>query len=445
MKNQNPKKIFEKYNPIKDVVRCPNGKARLKKTLDIFVKASLNLYGVIEITEFVKIFNKFTKENVTENDVYTILLPNVIKYGWYCFYKNFLISFVFLEDFSWAEYIIKVQEGKPRYIPTKEKFLRFENPNYEDNTYWYDVNFFLIDIFGYHNINQKLFSDIRSSGMSNDGLNKILKVLENSNLIFKNIEETNQFLELVVKAKNNTRIWENKGYTPFELHQKSKKDIGFNSISKLKDIPLEQDCPCGSGKKYKNCCYLIEESKKAQLTNVEKELFYSTWYKLLNYVNQQFKITDSLFLGGGTMQNESNWIKIREKLWEKPSIIGDFLKNDVTLLEDEITLLKSWEKKHIKGDFVLLEYKINYAVFGLLSGNDFRLYAVKGISNTIPNIMRKQLPVIVNAVLLPFKDEIVYDTYISSYDMSLGDNMKKMIENDYRLAVKENKIITKLI
>ena len=58
MARNQSKDIFKKYNPEDTVKRCPNGKTPLRKLLDAYAIAVVNLYGVISIEDFVKLFNK---------------------------------------------------------------------------------------------------------------------------------------------------------------------------------------------------------------------------------------------------------------------------------------------------------------------------------------------------------------------------------------------------
>lgn len=47
MTEKDAKKIFEQYNRTADVIRCPNGRAIIRKLLDSYARAAVNLYGII--------------------------------------------------------------------------------------------------------------------------------------------------------------------------------------------------------------------------------------------------------------------------------------------------------------------------------------------------------------------------------------------------------------
>lgn len=87
------KETFEKYNRKSDVVRCPNGRAGIRKLLDSYAKAAVNLYGIISRKEFVEIFNSQNADKTIDEEVYVLLLPLVLKNTWYCFYKEYIVHY----------------------------------------------------------------------------------------------------------------------------------------------------------------------------------------------------------------------------------------------------------------------------------------------------------------------------------------------------------------
>ncbi|MCL2035727.1 MAG: hypothetical protein FWG94_13510, partial [Oscillospiraceae bacterium] len=123
MTESQAKKIFEKYNPPSGIVRCPNGRAKVRKPLDIYAKSAVNLYGIIRRDELAGIFNSQNEEHTTADEIYTLLLPNVLKFDRYGFYKDYIVHYAVLRDFDWVEYLERAQTDKPRYIPPKEELL----------------------------------------------------------------------------------------------------------------------------------------------------------------------------------------------------------------------------------------------------------------------------------------------------------------------------------
>ena len=217
-------------------------------------------------------------------------------------------------------------------------------------------------------------------------------------------------------------------------------------------------------KKYKHCCKLIETSGSAQLSPAERKLFYELWYKLLDFVNQKYHVINMRIEPVyPSNYDESQLHLIREKLWENPDVINDFLdrsafaagsavtrgngvtESNVDLSGEEISLLRSWKKSHIKGQFILIEYESEHAIFMRTEENvKPTLYAVKGMTTSIAEAMRRQLPVMLETVLLPFRDKIIYDSYIGSHPVSFGKGLREMFTDEYKKTKAESGITTRL-
>ncbi|MDD6383512.1 SEC-C metal-binding domain-containing protein [Mitsuokella sp.] len=65
---------------------------------------------------------------------------------------------------------------------------------------------------------------------------------------------------LLIAFNNTTHLWPLKGHTPAELMEQAGggRVIPFAEVRKLK-VGRNDPCPCGSGKKYKNCCLRKDE------------------------------------------------------------------------------------------------------------------------------------------------------------------------------------------
>ncbi|MDR0587129.1 MAG: SEC-C domain-containing protein [Treponema sp.] len=444
------KKIFEKYNPADGVARCPKGRAKMRKPLDLYAKAAVNLYGIITLSELAEIFNAQNDERTTAGEIYTILLPNALKNGWYGFYKDYIVHYAVLRNFDWVRFLEQAQAGKPRYIPEKEKFLRYQWEEYNDGGHWLKVLKFMQDVFGYRKGIVNAFDEIRNYLTHNDDFNKMYSILEEYGFVFHDSEESKKIFTLIVSAKNNTRIWENKGHTPEELYTINQKE----RLSKPREVAINrpkkpgpnEPCPCGSGRKYKHCCGRIAESGSAQLSFSESKFFYETWYKLLDFVNRKYGILnitiDPVY---PSYHDETQLHKIRERLWVDPKVITEFTGSGSTLSKEETGLLLSWEKSHIKGLFMLMRYEPDGAVLMRTDkGKESRLYAVKGMTVSIAEAMGRRLPVMLETVLLPFNDKIIYDSFMASYDIGFGKNIKSSLDEEYDEAREKYGLVSTL-
>jgi hypothetical protein len=447
MTEQKQIEIFEQYNRKGDVVRCPYGRARIRQSLDSYAKAAVNLYGIISREDFVDIFNKQNIDQTTYEEIYILLLPLVLKEGWYGFYKEYIVHYWSFEDFEQADFLLEHQEDKPRYIPEKIEFIKYINEYYEDNDCWWNVQTFIWDVFGYSRDTIEAYKKVRKHMTFGDNLRELGSILDRYNLIFPDEKQMQEFINLIMLAKNNMRLWENKGYTPSELHKiLSKRDkdiIKFTKLQKQK-IGRNEPCPCGSGKKYKKCCAIFDDTKTAQLTPTECREFYETWFGLIAFVNERERVVNiEIKPEYPNAVSEIVVHKVREVLWEKPEIIDEYI-SEIQLPQETIEILNLWRKNHKKGMFIILEYQADYAV--VIASNEQgedRLYGIKGISNSIANTLRRELPALFETVLLPFKGKIIYDSFFYPMEIGFADGAKAAFQEMYDKA-KKHGIITSL-
>ena len=447
MTEEMSKRAFEQYNRKSDIVRCPNGRAIVRKLLDSYAKAAVNLYGIISRDDFVSIFNKQNVDQTSSEEIYILLLPLVLKDGWYGFYKEYIVHYWFFNDFDQAGYLLKCQADKPRYIPEKSEFLKYSAEDFVDNDHWWNVRRFMSNVFGYTGATYEGYNDVRDYITYGNGIHELGSIMDRHNLIFTEEKQFQEFIDLLMLAKNNTRIWINNGYTPSELHRiLSKRNNNIVELPTYQRTKAGRNdpCPCGSGKKYKKCCAVFEDAKTAQLTSDECRLFYETWYGLMGYVNKR-KSVISAEIKPEYPNALSDMIihKVREVLWENPELIDEYI-SETSLAQEKIGILKLWRTNYKKGMFFILEYQPDYAVAIAPNGQgEDRLYGIKGISSSIANILSRDLPIQAETVLLPFKGKIVYDSFLSTMSISYGEGAKTLFRKMYDNAIKYG-IITSL-
>ena len=440
-------KIFEKYNPASAITRCPNGRAPVRKLLDDYAKAVVNLYGIISVDEFAVIFNDQNSENSNADEIFTLLLPIVLKSNnpWYCFYKGYIVHYWAICDFDYAEYLMKVQADKPRFIPPKDEFEKFGNEYYESKeqeSYWIKLREFIHKEWVDNIKRYRFFNQLKEIPEFSTGIDKLNDLLGENGLVFRGEKSMQEFFSRFMEARNNTKLRMNKGYSPTELQKimdknRPKDEPGRIVVQERRKIGLNDLCPCGSGKKYKKCCRLIEESRSAQLSRSECTLFYETWYGLMGFINNRKKVINATIkpIYPNPISDEQVY-KVRQVLWENPTLINDYL-DSVKLPEEKSELLKSWHDHHKKGMFFLVDYKPEYAVvIGSNEQKEDRLYGVKGINRSLADAMQRELPIQLETVLLPFKNKIIYDSFMSSMPIGFAEGAKKAFREMYETALK---------
>ena len=449
MTEKKAKALFEKYNPVSDVKRCPRGRMKMRAPLNAYATASVNLYGIIHRDEFVEIFNAHHEEKTTSEEVYTILLPYVHKFGLYGFYKDYIVHYLQFKDFGAVDYLKREQGDKPRYLPPKQEFLKYLQEDYEDNDDWWNLFGFMRDVCESNVDAATCFVVLKEYVLTSPDMKELFQILEKHNIKLSNKTLLDKFIEMVFSAKNNYRIWENKGHTPQELvdFYASKRSEDDPVIRIPKKIAPNEPCPCGSGKKYKKCCSLLENSNLAHLPYEGCKLFYETWYKLMIFVDKKLNVVNyPITPVYGEIHDTSSILKIRNKLWEDPKMIDELLKSGTQFSYKEVSLLQDMEKRHIKGMFAVVQYTPEYAVLMRADkGETPNLYAVKGITCSVAKTLRSRFPIMLETVLLPFGEQIIYDTFITSNKVIFGKELRDSLMNEYAKLKTSSGIITKLL
>ena len=267
------------------------------------------------------------------------------------------------------------------------------------------------------------------------------------NLNIDNIDQANEYLQLIMNLHNNIPHYALYGYSPNELMKIKLEEMKKREENNKKNKIGRNDlCPCGSGKKYKQCC--LNKVVKVDFRNeqykdcIDKEdaiMFFALRNILLNYTNYKYRINPELEDLNDINNSEPEEVKeIREKLWSNDNIINDYIKEKSNNLDEQsLNIISEWNKKRINSKFVLYKYEDEYSVF---LGEE-NIYYVKGLRDTIRNIIPEyKLPVFVETVLLPFKEQIIYDSYIIQYSMSFGKGMKDIFDKQYKEFISKKNI-----
>lgn len=172
----------------------------------------------------------------------------------------------------------------------------------------------------------------------------------------------------------------------------------------------------------------------------DTRLFYRLQFQLLNYVlksNNEKIIINTMQEYSGLPQDLK--LDIRNTLWNNLQWIDKYIMADPDkLLDEEKQIINKW-KQRIKGKFLLERILKKHAVFIY----DNSVYGVIGLYDEIDELIDKAyLPLYVEAVLLPFKNRIIYDGLISEYSVSFGKGIRDIFKEIYNTAKNNNRIIT---
>ena len=180
------------------------------------------------------------------------------------------------------------------------------------------------------------------------------------------------------------------------------------------------------------------------LSPEDAELFFKLHRALMFFVNQRLDVVSDI---GSPDEFAAllppTRLEVREAFLEEVDLIESFVdENPASLNEKELEIVSSWHD-HVTGKFYLFRQLKNYMVF--LSSEEVPVaYGVLALTEPFEDVIGPRLPVMVDAMLLPFRDCIIYDGLLGSYNVSFGGGLKRLLNQSYREAKERLGIVTAL-
>ena len=181
-----------------------------------------------------------------------------------------------------------------------------------------------------------------------------------------------------------------------------------------------------------------------QLSQADVKLFYKLHPALLFYGNQELKVVKDVPSVDVFMELPTeDKIKVRDALYERLDLIDAFVNsNPLRFSDEELDIILSW-KNLVTGTFQLFRYLKKYAIF-LDDSSPMRAYGVLALMDNFEDILGSSLPIMLQAVLLPFKGQIIYDGFLSPYRIYFGGGIRRSLNAEYQAAKSRYGIITSL-
>lgn len=180
-----------------------------------------------------------------------------------------------------------------------------------------------------------------------------------------------------------------------------------------------------------------------KLSQEDVSLFFELMWALQYFVNQKYKILPKIkTLESYTTCVTGDKLKVRQTLYEHPELIDAFLEeNPQQFSEEKLRIVETW-KQYIAGEFYIERMLKKYTVF--ISSDD-TVYAVMALNDAFDEMFdKRRLPVLVKAVLLPFKGQIIYDGLLQSYNVFFGGGISGDLKEIYMMAKQNGRIIESL-
>lgn len=256
-----------------------------------YADAAARLYGLIPLNELWEIYNS---QNPPVTNVAFLMVMKVLDFENNDYYiikrtdkpiTSVMDELCFTEIASGYLFLTNLdqdlrdmrrqQQGKPLKRLPKAEFLCFADYDYYPETPQRKA---MIDYLRCREksltMDAEEFCDcIQSIIVVDARMQDVVDIVEKEGLVFNSKWDIGEFVTLYQKLNNHTHKHTNRGHTPDELFMQSQRGKQLaeriappNQLS-LFDVPQEKPkliivgkparnapCPCGSGRKYKNCC-----------------------------------------------------------------------------------------------------------------------------------------------------------------------------------------------
>lgn len=220
------------------------------------------LYGIVPFAVFEKLVNTGQEEALSEAEILQILKEIPTEYMEFVIKSTKLYhTDLYPDDRELSE----VQGDREYYIPTKEEIADIGKNGYlSQDKYIQRFQRYLKNILGAAEEEADYIAATVWHLINDDReIEEIMELLDNMELLPESEKEIYMLFKKLQELWNHTRKITYRGFTPSEIEQQekelhrtipiAKKVVNFDEARKNKIYPNDP-CPCGSGKKYKNCC-----------------------------------------------------------------------------------------------------------------------------------------------------------------------------------------------
>jgi Domain of unknown function (DUF6398) len=175
------------------------------------------------------------------------------------------------------------------------------------------------------------------------------------------------------------------------------------------------------------------------------ELFFKLQRALMLFVNQRLKAIPDKFDTPDDFADLSVAVrvKVRDALSANLNLIETFVdENPARFPEAELDIVRSW-RHLVAGQFCIFRELKKYTIFLSLTSPTIA-YGVLALSQPFEDLIGPNLPLMVSTVLLPFKEGIVYDGMMGTFNIFFGHGILRSMNESFTRAKGRQGIVSAL-
>lgn len=197
-----------------------------KLELKMYADALINLYGAYEIKQFVHVWNQHHKDKINLNEAETFLSDMACFHSDYYFIDDYVVhECLFEEDFDdlWDEVY-----DEEYFMPTKSVIREFAAQEHDFELKTPDekaMDEFLAGFIEKENELDDLCWEIANSCKRLQSPAEVRTILEEADFPLDDEAAVRQFERLYNRLRDNTRIWELRGFMPYQYAAETGKRV----------------------------------------------------------------------------------------------------------------------------------------------------------------------------------------------------------------------------
>lgn len=220
------------------------------------------LYGITPMWVMMDMLKTNPDLHITEEEVRDLIEDIPFEYAEYVCVGKWIYHKSLYPD---NRGLLSAQGDKDYYIPNQDEIMDIGELGYLPNREMLRkfIYFLTYKIGVCEQVAEFVGMQIQCVICGDCEMQDVFDILLEEGIVPQNEKELNKLVALIHEVWNDTRMLMNRGFTPDEMRKAivqsalvssdSDKIVSFESARKNKIYP-NAPCPCGSGKKYKNCC-----------------------------------------------------------------------------------------------------------------------------------------------------------------------------------------------
>lgn len=165
----------------------------LRELLDYYLFATLHLYGIIELTDFLRIIQQHHGVIINENEFSYLMSDWMEEKGDYFLYKNWIVDKSLRDSLGDIDKLAQKQAQYTRYLPDPFEYVLYADDDYTDNPYLGALSVFLRRSFDLSTMQAMQLIKISSKKMSAKAMCEAIVKAQPSQYMC-DLEELNQLV-----------------------------------------------------------------------------------------------------------------------------------------------------------------------------------------------------------------------------------------------------------